>query len=354
MSELEPFLAILRRAAVDQTVDGNTIHGATQALMEASERCSPAERDALLDALRELLDQHGPVTGAVAMLAGAILEEGGDVSRVEGWFVETLPGLLRACSDAKARLLELGGGTVEPDRLDELLGALAESDPRLFGSWQTFTHFWPPFIVVLGCSPLARTALRDQRDVALALRDDLEGAHWIGQMLGVVDDEPFVAIDPVARRGYAGTFGGVADNFQLHTLLADALIGDPKDGWLEGTRPAPEVARCARGEGPQNVEPAAHGAWNLYTWRAFAHDPTLTDSASIPHDLWVWGEGIPTDIPTLDGHRVIGLGPSAYQRSWQGGRVFATLRAALTVTGQLDEAELERWFARIASEGPQA
>ena len=354
MSELEPFLAVLRRAAADETVDGTTVHGATQALMEASVRCSPAERDALLDTLRELLDQHGPVTGSVAMLVGALLEEGGDVSRVEGWFVETLPGLLGACTDARARLPELGGGAIEPDRLDELLGALAESDPRLFGSWQTFTHFWAPFIVVLGCSAGARAALSDQRDVALGLGDELEGAHWIGRMLCVVDDEPFVAIDPVARRGYVGTFGGVADNFQLYTLLADALIGDAEDGWLEGTRPAPEVARCARGEGPQNVEASASGAWNLYAWQAFAYDPTLSDPASIPHELSVWGEGIPTDIPTLDGHRVIGLGPSAYARTWQAGRMFVTLRSSLTVTGQLDEAGLERWFARIASEGPQA
>jgi hypothetical protein len=36
---------------------------------------------------------------------------------------------------------------------------------------------------------------------------------------------------------------GVGDNFQLHTPLADRLIGDPGRGLVSGERPAPDWSR---------------------------------------------------------------------------------------------------------------
>lgn len=355
MSEFDPFLAVLRRAASDEAVDGGEVLGAAQGLMEAAVRSSPAERDGLLDALREVLEKRGPVTGVAAMLVGGLLEEGADVARVEGWFVATLPGLLAACAEARRGLVALAeGAELDAAQLEPLLDALTQREPRLVGSWRTMEHYWAPFVAVLGASPRARAALRDQREVARSLENELEGPGWIAQMLAVLDDERFVAIDPAARRGYEGTFGGVADNFQLHTLLADALFGDVAIGWLEGARPSPALARCARGEGPQSLDESARGAWNLYTWRAFPYDPALREATAIPHEDWIWGEGTPADIPTLDGVRVIGLGPSSYERAWAGSRMFGTLRAHVTVTAQLDEAGVERWLARIAAEGPQA
>ncbi len=355
MQSHEPFLAVLRRAATDPSVEGQEILAAAQSLMEWSAEASSAERDDLLDALREVLEQRGPVTGVAAMLVGGVLEEGGDVARVEEWFIATLPGLLATCAEARRALVTLAdGGELDPAQLYPLLDALTQREPRLVGSWRTMEHYWAPFVAVLGASARARAALRDQRDVARALEAELEGPGWIAHMLAVLDDEPFVAIDPVARRGYEGTFGGVADNFQFHTLLADALFGDVGSGWLAGERPSPVLARCARGEGPQSVGEAARGAWNLYTWRAFPYDPALREAAAIPHDDWVWGEGVPADIPALDGVRVIGLGAPSYERSWVGSRMFGTLRAHVTVTAQLDEAGVERWLTRIAAEGPQA
>lgn len=55
---------------------------------------------------------------------------------------------------------------------------------------------------------------------------------------------------------------GIADNFQLHTLLMDAF---PR-GRLRGRRIPARVAANARGEGPQALDDTVEGAWNLCTY----------------------------------------------------------------------------------------
>lgn len=56
---------------------------------------------------------------------------------------------------------------------------------------------------------------------------------------GGLDDEPLIFLDPRTGRGYALTVGGVGDNFQVHILLADRLVGDPARGLVPGEQPAP-------------------------------------------------------------------------------------------------------------------
>jgi hypothetical protein len=53
----------------------------------------------------------------------------------------------------------------------------------------------------------------------------------------VLDDEPVVVLDPASGRGFRLTMSGVGDNFQLHTLPADRMIGDVGRGLLTGVRP---------------------------------------------------------------------------------------------------------------------
>src|SRR5262249_60468311 len=50
-------------------------------------------------------------------------------------------------------------------------------------------------------------------------------AGWLELLLSVLDAEPFLVLHPATRNGYEVRVSGVADNFQLHILLADALIG---------------------------------------------------------------------------------------------------------------------------------
>ena len=55
---------------------------------------------------------------------------------------------------------------------------------------------------------------------------------------------------------------------------------------------------------------------------------------------------MPADIPVLDGHRVILLGPAEPVRSWPAQRMFLKLPARLTAE-LLDEDALDGWLAKI-------
>ena len=57
---------------------------------------------------------------------------------------------------------------------------------------------------------------------------------------------------------------------------------------------------------------------------------------------------MPADIPVLDGHRVILLGPAASRAPWQAQRMFLKLPARLTAD-LLNERRCADWLAKIAA-----
>ncbi|WP_308286475.1 hypothetical protein [Streptomyces griseorubiginosus] len=95
----------------------------------------------------------------------------------------------------------------------------------------------------------------------------------------VLDDERLIVLHRLTGTGYAPRMSGIGDNVQLHTLLADALVGG---GHVPGHAPsAQEVAgrRDAPGQAPTT------GSFNL----------------AAPGGEWVRNEGTPSGIPVVDG-----------------------------------------------------
>ena len=127
-------------------------------------------------------------------------------------------------------------------------------------------------------------------------------AKWVLGLARVLDDEPLVAIDHSTGRGFRLTMSGVGDNFQLHTLLADRLIGDPLRGLVPGQRPAPDrVAAATTGQ----TRPPHNGL----TERRFR----LFDGTG----AYIYPEGRPADIAAVDGVRIVVLHPSRGSYSWR-------------------------------------
>jgi hypothetical protein len=73
---------------------------------------------------------------------------------------------------------------------------------------------------------------------------------------------------------------------------------------------------------------------------------------SLSH-TWIWNEGMPADIPVLDGHRVLLLGPASYSRQWKAQRMFLKLPARLTAD-LLSEDDVARWLERIEAAAADA
>jgi hypothetical protein len=224
-----------------------------------------------------------------------------------------------------------------------LLDATSTDGERAPQARAFLERVWPDIIELCSVDPSARAALADLQDSVAALGEEHEGAHWIGIILAVLHDEPFVAIEPDTQTGIIGRMSGVVDNFQLHTLLMEDVPGKAR-------RVSPSAAAIARGLGPQTSDETIVGAWNLYTFRGLRGGslPEADDTGA--SDVWIWNEGTPSDIPLLDGHRVILLGPPGYERSWAAQRTFPNLPATLNAT-PLEASEVDEWLTRAEAVG---
>jgi hypothetical protein len=202
-------------------------------------------------------------------------------------------------------------------------------------SWFDAPH-WVNLMITL----LARREFRDATDllpeigrIAAELGDRVPRAHWLLGLAQVLDDEPIVAIDQATGRGYRLTMSGVGDNFQLHTLLAHRLIGDPARGLLAGEPPHPAWVAAATAAPP--LLPAT-----APTQRRFR----LYDATG----AYIHPEGRPADIAVVDGVRVVALHPPRGNYGWINGRTYEHMVPTLTLDGIITADEADAWRTRIA------
>jgi hypothetical protein len=208
---------------------------------------------------------------------------------------------------------------------------------RIAMSWFDMEDWLKALITVLGHGSF-RAAVPTEvkaelREYAAAVADRSQRAAWVRDLAAVLDDEPLVVLDPRARKGYALTMSGIGDNFQLHTLLADRLIGDSDQGMVPGVRPDRSWVEAATDAdpylGPDN--PA------LRRFRLFDG-----------HGAYVYPEGVPADIEPLDGTRVLVLHPPNGEYGMGVGRVFQNMIPTLNLDRVLGSDEAEFWLTRIA------
>ncbi|KOG70720.1 hypothetical protein ADK77_12060 [Streptomyces antibioticus] len=272
--------------------------------------------------LAGILDEVPPGPRAtVAVIVGACVERGADASacgpHVLAGLAETLDGAREACE----RWAATGGGEL-PDP------EAAEPHPDLFDrvgedaavAWLTL-HQWEMASVAMLNHAAVRTALdagtraRLFRTLRSVEEDSGHDFKCLAYALLVLDDEPLIVLHRPTGTGYALRMTGIGDNFQLHTLLADVLVGG---GHLPGRAPSAEEAAVCR-DRPGQVDTT--GSFNLLT----------------PSGAWVWNEGTPSDIPVVDGVRLLVLDPPPYERSWPAGRFFPHMTGDLVLERVLGE-----------------
>ncbi|MGW1809978.1 hypothetical protein [Streptomyces sp. NPDC002078] len=287
-----------------------------------------------------------PPTGPrplLASAAGFCVESGADAAACAE---PVLGGLHRDLLDALefARRWTAGGGTEdelpEPDGNiidDALLARLgddAHEATRLALAWCSVEEWQPSALAVLCRSAEVRhlhasTLLPTCRELAALERHDLK---CLAYALAVLDDEPLVVLHRPTGSGFEVRIGGIGDNFQLHTLLAHVLVGG---GHVPGTAPSAESVRLATDPEParERTEAVATGAFELLA----------------PDGKRIWNEGLPADIPVVEGHRLLVLDEPLYQRSWNADRFFPHLPGTAKLTRVLSDDEARTWFARTSS-----
>lgn len=314
--------------------------------------------DELTDAVAELAPilAHRPqgLFARLAVAAGAFVEWGGSPVPL----AENAPACAVWTMELRVMFSRLwpivGAGRPEPDPeqpppMSELRNLFAAKADELRVGESRFTHeqaadvavswFDAPHWVNLMITALGQREFRDATnmlpdigELATELGDRVPGAHWLPGLTQVLDDEPVVAIDHATDRGYRLTMSGVGDNFQLHTLLAHRLIGDPARGLLAGEPPARSWVAAAT-TGPLRVPSVAP------IQRRFR----LFDATG----AYIYPEGRPADIAVVDGVRVVVLHPPLGNYGWTGGRVYEHMVPTFTLDQILTVEEADAWRARI-------
>lgn len=319
-------------------------------------RAAPAESHEALATLAAGLGSLDPEPAGVASrIVGAMIEAGHDPQPARAAMLGALQTTLPLCAsmvdEARAEVgepdpeLDLNDDAIDEwlaDQHAHALNEVAGRRPSALEAWQRLHEIWPGAIALLSVDPAARAEASELAPVAEKIEEVHEAGGWLRAMLTVLDEEPYVAIEPATRTGIVGRMSGIVENFQLNTLLMDEF---PRDE----PRVSKDAVAAARGSGPQQIDETVSGVWNLYSYAALqpgAELPEATDRAYA--DTWIWNEGMPADIPLLDGHRVILLGPAEPVRTWPAQRMFLKLPARLTAE-LLDENALDQWLAKIGA-----
>ncbi|MER7583702.1 hypothetical protein [Kitasatospora sp. NPDC097691] len=304
---------------------------------------APDDRVAAGPRLAALLPDAPPFPRShLAMVVGACVEHGADPVACAGPVLAGLRGALTGVQLLVRRWAETGGGPLpDPEEDDPAAAHERIADPALLDEWHAHLavvgwwtlHLWQQASwAVYSHAPVRAEARASGVTEALVElfgryegeQHDLKG---LAHLALVLDDEPLLVLDRPTGTGYLLRMSGLGDTFQLHTLLADVLIGG---GHLPGAPQDPEVVALARTAFLDHRRPIATGAFNLVA----------------PDGSWLWNEGTPSDVPLLDGVRTLVLEPQPYERSWSAGRFIQEVPGDLRLERVLDPAEAARWLAR--------
>ncbi len=202
-------------------------------------------------------------------------------------------------------------------------------------SWFDMPH-WVDLMITLLADRAFRDAAGLRKEIAedaQKIADTVPRAHWLPGLALVLDDEPLVAMDHTTGRGYRLTMSGVGDNYQLHTLLADRLIGDPAGGLLAGERPSLSWVAAATNAPPRMpVEDLIRRRFRLF-------DAT---------GAYVSPEGRPADIAVVDDVRLVVLHPPRGNYMWMSGRTYEAMVPNLTLDRFLEPDEAHALRQRVA------
>jgi hypothetical protein len=347
------------------------IRAAVQALLTALFCVPLGTRNEALRGLGALVGRcEVGLAGDLARRAGSLVEIGCDAALSAAPILGRLGEVLSLTADFVDACVAEGGAGADAGQVLDLLakhgGSVAHRMPEAGRAGGSAEPLCLGAIAHLSRLPEQRRRLHGNGaflDLTRRLSPVIDAAGFLAKMLRVLDDEELLVLSPPWQRGYRVRIGGIGDNFQLHTLLAGALVGPVEQGLLPGVvgtvegSPEPQPGRPldARAAGVARDLPCRHressvfSFLQLWNWTALQADGTLPGDVPGAHEHFIWNEGVPADIAAFEGTRVVLVGPAPFNRSWNGGRVFHGMHARFEVVEPLAPEAVAAWLGRIAA-----
>jgi hypothetical protein len=234
--------------------------------------------------------------------------------------------------------------------------AVKKARPRDFAAWQIVRSKCMAANACLTRSPKLREkarksgALLKALNAAESLEDQVDEVRAFSRVLRIVHDEPLLVIHPETRRGWRFVMRDLATNVELYVLLLAHIVGDPKKGLLKAKLPNPKAIRTLL-----DPDKAPKGDIDLdvpfhtVSWTGLHADATLPDpTVSRETEHWVWLEGVPAEIPTFGGERVVLLQGPVMKREVSVEVPYDALFPSLKPKGKVSAAEVDRLLAKMA------
>ncbi|QKW31763.1 hypothetical protein HUT17_01350 [Nocardiopsis flavescens] len=217
---------------------------------------------------------------------------------------------------------------------------LGDADMYSLASWATMQPYGIAIRAVLGDAEVRAALRHDPRGLAelqalsSRMRRHVEEFGEVYELLLMAEADRMLVLDRASGRAFRVRFDGVGDNFQLHTLLADALIG-PEGRGVPGQRPMPDWVASATDLRDDPRLSIVEGEWDLVGGDG----------------MWVGNEATPGSVPVVDGERVLVLEPISLKHTWRTGRRHPHIPGWLRVEEELGRDEAAAWWGRVHPAG---
>ncbi len=179
---------------------------------------------------------------------------------------------------------------------------------------------------------------------------NFRGGEYIWEISNVLDDQIALVLHPELKKGYILNFGGIANGFQLQTLLEDILIQNNDSRFLSGTKNDPKLIAQMK-NGPNIINESLNGYFSMFQAKALDENYRLPDSVFKNMDLWITGGTLPIEISKIDGKTCILLskddGNLKLNRSWNSQRRFPHMEASISIEKILTQSEVENYLKLI-------
>jgi hypothetical protein len=320
---------------------------------------SPDEREAAMEALvarlaRARLDDADGIAH-LAITGGALVESGASPRAFGEAMLAALPSVLEAARRFANQCL--AGVDPEEERVaeEDTVGFIDGvpiararfqahlADDRVGACAVAYLREW--VLPTVACLTRDRALLarftRDERLVGLAAALGESEASWLTKLASTQLDAPWRVVCVDVGRAFEVRVDGVCSNFELHALVADALV----ERGVPGNRNPRDVLDVVRGLSDEAERTYVEGVFEMFVPAAL--EALTRPERQSPLKLTVWNEGAPTDVPVFEGRRTVLVTAPVWKRTWNGGRPFSALRAAVTVERELSGDEHAALLARM-------